>query len=134
MTIRPGRSILLWISFLAFFAGTAFAQVAGKWDSKAVNSCSCHVTLTIKDNQDGSFSGTMSFPGAQAKIYGVTVNGDSVSFLVNQPYDDKSLTYKYSAAVNGDDMTGWWATNDANSTPSPFTAGRMKPPKNPDGP
>jgi hypothetical protein len=118
------RAIPLWIVFVVLSSTIVCAEVVGKWVSTDKNSCSCSISLVIERGPDGSLTGTMTFPGAQKNIYSTTPNGDGISFLVDQPDNDASVTYKYDASVDGDTMTGKWASKDDPSQTKDFSATR----------
>ena len=117
------RAIAFWILVLVLSSTIVFAEVVGKWDSTE-NSCNCSVLLIIEKGADGSFSGKMNFPGGQSPIYNIVVDEDHISFRVDQPNNDKSVTYAYDAAVSGDNMTGTYAQVEPAGNPLGFSATR----------
>jgi len=122
--MKLGRVLLLWILFLILSSTVVFAQVVGRWNSTE-NSCDCSVLIIIERGSDGSVSGRMNFPGAQRPIYRIAVDGDNISFLVDQPTNNApDVTYEYDATVSGDNMTGTYTKLEPPRDDLPFSATR----------
>lgn len=99
------------------------AQVNGVWDFTK-NGCSGDFRLTISTWDDGSPIGKITAPGFQGSIYNVVVEGDHISFSVDQQDKNTPVTYDYDAKVNGNNMKGTCRSEDGPSQTAAFAATR----------
>lgn len=115
------RATSLFVLTLVLFPTLVSAQVNGVWD--VTNSgCSEDFRLTIAMWQDGSPIGKIATPGFQASIYNILVEGDHISFSVDQ---QDQYTYDYDAKVSGNNMNGTCKREELPSRTGVFSAKRL---------
>ena len=97
------------------------AETVGAWRFDAdEDGCKCRPLLSIERDQNGVPSGTIAFPGAKVPLHNISVttknNEETLQFTVEQPENDKSITYYYQASIDGDIMTGEYHQRDSTQT------------------
>jgi|SRR5271167_2483136 len=125
--MKLGVAILSCVLFPILSSSIVFASAYGRWDSSE-NSCNCNVLLIMRMYEDGSPTGTMNFVGTQVAIYDAVVDGDHLSFSVDQPSTNNGITvtYHYDAKVSGDKMTGTFANEAVPAETRAFSAKRQR--------
>ena len=125
--MKLGGSILFWALLLAFSSTIVSASVYGNWDSSE-NSCKCDIFLNVEIYGDGSPTGTMSFGGAEVAMYKIVVDGDHLSFSVDQASTSSGrfVSYDCDVNVNGDNMIGRCTNEMVPSETLVFSAKRQK--------
>jgi hypothetical protein len=99
-----------------------FAETVGAWRFEAdEDGCKCRPLLIIERDQSGALSGTIAFPGAKVPLHNISVTTTNteetaVQFTVEQPENDKFITYYYEASIEGDIMTGEYHQKDSTQT------------------
>ena len=119
------NAIFFLIVLIMVSCNIVFAEVYGKWDSSE-NSCNCNVSLIIGMYEDGSPAGTMNCGARIFNLYNILLDGDHISFSVDQSDDNETLAFDYDAEVHGDSMTGTYENEETPSNSLAFSAKRHK--------
>ena len=114
------RVVLLAAACLGPFCSIGPAQVNGVWDFTN-NGCSGDFRLTIGMWDDGEPIGKITSPGFRSPIYNIVVEGDHLSFSVDQ---QDQYTYDYDAKVSGNNMNGTCRREELPSRTGTFAARR----------
>lgn len=115
-----GRAVLFLAACLGPLCSISSAQVNGVWDFTN-NGCSGDFRLTIGMWDDGEPIGKMTGPGFQSSIYNIVVEGDHLSFSVDQ---QDQYTYDYDTKVSGNSMNGTCRREELPSRTGTFAARR----------
>lgn len=121
MTI--GRVVLFLAVCLGPFCSTGTAQVSGTWEITGTG-CTGDARLTIGTWDDGEPIGKIEAPGFKSSIYNIVVEGDHISFSVDQQDKYAVVTYDYDAKVSGNTMNGTCRSEEVPSRAAAFAATR----------
>jgi len=119
-----GRVVLFLAACLGPLCSIGSAQVNGVWDFTN-NGCSGNFRLTIGTWDDGEPIGKITAPGFQSSIYNILVEGDHISFWVDQQDQYNQYTYDYDAKVSGNNMNGTCRREELPSRTGTFSAKRV---------
>ena len=119
-----GRIVLFLAASIGPLCSIASAQVKGAWDFTN-NDCSGDFRLTIGTWDDGAPIGKITAPGFQNSIYNVVVEGDHISFSVDQQDKYTLVTYDYDAKVSGNNMNGTCRSEAIPPRTGAFSARRL---------
>ena len=114
------RAISLSVLTIVLFPSLVSAQVNGVWDFTN-SGCSGDFRLTIGMWDDGEPIGKITSPGFRSPIYNIVVEGDHLSFSVDQ---QDQYTYDYDAKVSGNNMNGACRREELPSRTGTFAARR----------